>query len=782
LISFCFDWDLALYVVPIACSHRLLLNSAYNYKRKALAERQANLIHHSLCLSKVFVAIDATTDLSKAERRALKDAARHVDRQSIAGRDGIEHQTGKAAAEQNHVEERAWACHEVRCFLSAARVALTTTGHTLQWLAEVHRVDRLLISLLGGLASVDSAAGAVLVRNNYDLLATFSSSLHHLFQARRLPLLVFCILSLLDAVLVCIVQTMLVSELTLSATRGDRTSAKWQLLIYVASYLLDAVTYVLQSYSSSICLAAAVSHLQKRVAAGMLSMGAREHSMYSSGSVNATFSSDIARLDALWQAFCWALLSPFARVVVAVLYTVYLRPEVGVLAITMFPFVFSTIPQSQSSAAAAAQAKAGAATISMFQNGVVCQRMIWTCDLQAQWLHQYLGPLVLQQESSNSRSKHMAGLVQAYAAQCVTIFVGLHIGIFAWLAVEGIMTVPEFTGMVSLFLTLSSPIRMLAGFFRVAVTNAGSAQRVDEFIEESARATNFTNANEVDFEGQAPALLRASDFVRGPCDLQAEGITFVYPGSSQRVLKNISLHIRAGEFAAIVGESGCGKSTLLSLLMTWLRPSQGSVSLGSTVMRALPGAPQNPDIEASSFMEDFYQRQVSFSPDVESAAQVLRSQTAVVFQDIVLLQGTVHDNIAFGAPAGTSRSEVVWAAEAAGVSEFVSSLPNGFDTELGGAGDIALSGGQAQRVCIARALCRKPKLLLLDEATSALDPETEAQILTTISALRRTYPREFGSLIVVSITHHPDTLRYADVVIHIVAGAVHSLERRADAY
>merc|ERR1712228_204270 len=98
--------------------------------------------------------------------------------------------------------------------------------------------------------------------------------------------------------------------------------------------------------------------------------------------------------------------------------------------------------------------------------------------------------------------------------------------------------------------------------------------------------------------------------------------------------------------------------------------------------------------------------------------------------------------------------------------------------ELGKAGSVALSGGQEQRVCIARALYRRPSCLLLDEATSALDPETEMDILATLSGLHTRYPHEFGSLIVVSITHHPNTLACADVVVRLSEGRISDIQRQ----
>lgn len=768
-----YDELYGIYVVPLACCHRLLLQGAIVRRRTHFAQRHSQFAEQGLRFRAVAAAIEATAELSTAERRTLRQVASRVERRGLEGA-------------SPGGEPLTWGAEELHGFLHAAEVALAGPGHELPWFA----VDRMLIGVTERLA----AGSDVEPTPHYDLIATVGSSLRHLVLGGCGQLVAFCALSMLDAALVCVAQTLLVSQLTLSATEGDRVSARWQLSAYVASYLLDAIVYVCQSRSSSSCLAKSIARLQHRVAAGMVSMNAREHALYPSGSVTATFSSDISRVDALWQSFCWALLAPMARLAIAVLYTVYLKPEVGVLALTMFPFVIRSVPQSRSAAAAAAQAKASATTIATFQNGVECQRMIWACDNQSRWLRSHLGPLIAQQSIAGFRSKHMAGLVQAYAAQFVTIFVGAHIAIFAWLAVEGVMTVPEFTAMIALFLTLSSPIRMLAGFFRTALTNAGSAQRVDEFIwatECSARLASAADPREHRACAQAPdAAARVGvatcDGANGETstDLTVRKVTFAYPGRSKPVLRCVSLHLRAGEFAMVVGESGCGKTTLLSLLTTWLRPSMGTIVVGSSVLGPVvdhAAQRRNWQSENSFVRQESLVRQESFDSvdarEAEDAARSLRSRIAVVSQETMLLRASVHENIAFGAPGDVRRADVEWAAAAAGVAGVISAMPAGYDMELGGAGGWGLSGGQAQRLCIARALCRRPKVLLLDEATSSLDPETEVHILETIRGLRTTYSREFGSLIVVSVTHHPSTLRYADVVVVMDDGQICRIER-----
>merc|ERR1712217_646781 len=157
----------------------------------------------------------------------------------------------------------------------------------------------------------------------------------------------------------------------------------------------------------------------------------------------------------------------------------------------------------------------------------------------------------------------------------------------------------------------------------------------------------------------------------------------------------------------------------------------------------------------------------------QASARRMRERTAVVFQDSLLIDGTVHQNIAFGRQTSTTRKDVEDAAAQAGCRNFIADeLPDGFDTKLGGTSSLSVSGGQAQRICIARALCRQPTLLLLDEATSSLDPETEAEILSTIFRLRTDHPDQFRDLIVLSITHHRDALLHADLLVRMESGTV----------
>ncbi len=210
---------------------------------------------------------------------------------------------------------------------------------------------------------------------------------------------------------------------------------------------------------------------------------------------------------------------------------------------------------------------------------------------------------------------------------------------------------------------------------------AGAADRLVEILDETPIIT-------------APENPRSLGVVHGRIDF--EDVDFTYPTRpNQRALENLTLNIEAGETIALVGPSGAGKSTVFQLLLRFYDVQNGNIKLDDVDIKALD-------------------------------PEVLRSQIAVVQQSAPLFSGTPYENIAYGR-SGATREDVMAAAKAAYAHEFISALPDGYDTDLGEQG-TTLSGGQRQRIAIARAVLRNAPVLLLDEATSALDSESEQAV------------------------------------------------------
>ncbi|PYI19029.1 lipid A export ATP-binding/permease protein msbA [Aspergillus violaceofuscus CBS 115571] len=207
-------------------------------------------------------------------------------------------------------------------------------------------------------------------------------------------------------------------------------------------------------------------------------------------------------------------------------------------------------------------------------------------------------------------------------------------------------------------------------------------------------------------------------------------VTFRYASHDRPLFTGLNLDISPGQFVAFVGPSGCGKTTVISLLERFYSPAKGTVLLN--------------DQDITTIEPATYRKTIS-----------------LVAQEPRLFEGTIRENITLGLPNPTevSDAEIEQACRDAEIHDFITSLPQGYATELGIKAQAALSGGQRQRLCIARALLRKPKLLLLDEATSSLDSQSEKVVQ---AALERLAAKR--CMTIVAVAHRLATIQKADAI------------------
>lgn len=213
-------------------------------------------------------------------------------------------------------------------------------------------------------------------------------------------------------------------------------------------------------------------------------------------------------------------------------------------------------------------------------------------------------------------------------------------------------------------------------------------------------------------------------------DVEFRDVEFGY--GDEPVLRGVSFAVRAGTLTAVVGPSGSGKSTVLKLIARFYDSRSGEVRIGGR-------------------------------PAKEMAPEALMQKLSMVFQDVYLFNDTIGNNIRYGRQ-GATQQEVEEAARQACCHEFISRLPRGYDTMVGEGGST-LSGGEKQRIAVARAMIKQAPIVLLDEATASLDPENEAEMQRAISRL-------VAGRTVIVIAHRLKTVVEADRIIVLERGKV----------
>jgi ATP-binding cassette, subfamily B, bacterial len=286
----------------------------------------------------------------------------------------------------------------------------------------------------------------------------------------------------------------------------------------------------------------------------------------------------------------------------------------------------------------------------------------------------------------------------------------------AWLTFTKQMTYGEMVGFILYVNVLFKPIDKISALMELYPKGMAGFKRFTELIDTEPEVEDVKDAVEV-------STLHGN--------IVFKDVSFRYD-ETKPVLKGINLSIPAGETVAFVGPSGAGKTTICSLIPRFYDVNEGKISIDGMDIRQM-------------------------------TTKSLRSQIGIVQQDVFLFTGTLRENIAYGM-LNASFEQIVEAAKRAHLEDFIASLPEGYETQIGERG-LKLSGGQKQRLAIARMFLKNPPILILDEATSALDTETESIIQTALTELAK----DRTTLV---IAHRLATIRNADRIVVVTEDGI----------
>ncbi len=290
----------------------------------------------------------------------------------------------------------------------------------------------------------------------------------------------------------------------------------------------------------------------------------------------------------------------------------------------------------------------------------------------------------------------------------------------ARLIVGGSMTTGELTSMFSYAMQILMSLMMVAMVFVMITMAKASAERVAEILDEQP-----------DLHNPANPIHEVKDGA-----IEFDDVSFSYKGDAHKLaLKNVNLHIKAGQTVGILGGTGSAKSTLVQLIPRLYDTTHGTVKVGGVDVRDY-------DIEA------------------------LRDQVAMVLQKNVLFSGTIKENLRWG-DENASDAELERVCRLAQADEFIQQMPDKYDTHIEQGGSN-VSGGQKQRLCIARALLKKPKILILDDSTSAVDTKTDALI-------RKAFAEEIPDTTKIIIAQRVSSVQDADQIVILDGGTVQAV-------
>ena len=536
--------------------------------------------------------------------------------------------------------------------------------------------------------------------------------------------LIFTVLALLGAAGLNLVTPHLVGRLTANLTDGSATAnlIVTFAVILLGAYLLRAVCRFLAMWLAHVTAWRFVGDLTLKMYDKLQSLSMKWYSDKETGNIMSRVINDTRNLEIL---FAHALPDMFSNVVVILSVSVMIFTIHPLLALfTLLPLPIVLLVSTLYSKKVAPLFRINAAVLGDL-NGDLEDAVSGMKEIQAfskeRAQHLRMKDFCRHYSDVNIRANFANGIYHPSVELLTALGTVVVMGLGGLVAIghafpDATLTAADLVGFFLYLSLFYTPLTTLARCAEDIQSALAGAERVFEVLDADS---------DVKERKDAIALSRAKG------EITFQNVSFCYR-EKEEVLHDVSFTVRPGETVAFVGATGAGKTTLVSLLERFYDPDAGEILLDGHPLPSL-------------------------------TLESLRAQMAIVLQDVFLFNGTVAENIAFGAEAPTEE-EIRRAAKIAHAEEFILKMPGGYDTPIGERG-LRLSGGQKQRLAIARAVLRGAPILILDEATSAVDNETEAKIQASIEALAE-------NRTVIAIAHRLSTVMRADRIFVLNEGRI----------